>query len=343
MPSSPSSNLLESPIQVFIDDNDLTTASSREPSPIRYARRGSNSSDEFVSLSRSRSPTKHLLRPQLRSYSNAYWAPLEPQDDEYSLSRSPSPMHYARRLSIDEEVKVMQRTQPRSYQFEFGPSSANGKVNSARHSSPDINKSRIVKGLGLMTNIIIGGGDEVRKSRSQSPRKKWKGGSQPALAPLRRPVDSAHVLDISLAARADGSKTSMDSTEMSTLDGSVESQSGPDSSSASINPGGLERNQGSGTMSGTLSASPQLSHPFYPHRRVLSSNAILATQLGSDIVESPQRTSERVRRGPAEAFMVHHDALRPQGRRESSVPPRFTDFAFMGERIPSPSSLKRMA
>ncbi|KAF8067910.1 hypothetical protein FPV67DRAFT_1449501 [Lyophyllum atratum] len=123
----------------FVDDQDHSSVLSRSPSPMRYARPSSRGSfsDEDFSDSRSRSRSRHPTRGQLRAYRRSYRAPPK------SVSRSPSPIAYAKRNSLEADVHLdadtdmdwglaledgrengavgpgRRHTQPRSYQFDY--------------------------------------------------------------------------------------------------------------------------------------------------------------------------------------------------------------------------------
>lgn len=110
----------------FVDDLDASHV-SRSPSPMRYARRSSRGSlsEEYPPLSASPEPKTWT---QLRSYRNSY---RRRQSPDRALSRSPSPIHYARRPSLDrhedaamfsDDAAPKRHVLPRSFQFEHVPS-----------------------------------------------------------------------------------------------------------------------------------------------------------------------------------------------------------------------------
>ncbi|KAF8899884.1 hypothetical protein CPB84DRAFT_1779611 [Gymnopilus junonius] len=214
-PTSPST--AESPIEVFIDDKDLSTL-SRSPSPIRYARpdsRGnlSESDDDDVpsssssSMSPSSSPERRR-RTQLRSYRHSYrpragtsppHIPFRPPSPSPVLelptpvSGMPTPV-----LATDRKKKEGRKT--RSY---FG-APAPGSAPTTRASSPE-RKSRSRQPRRL-AEAVTSALEEVRnrgRGPSSSPKRKLKSASGSAAGSaigtpgLAAPVEM-EVLDISL-------------------------------------------------------------------------------------------------------------------------------------------------
>lgn len=205
-PVSPST--AESPVEVFIDDNDLSTL-SRSPSPIRYARpdsRGnlSESDDDDISssssssLSRSSSPERRR-RTQLRSYRHSYRprAGTSPPHIPYRLpSPSPVPEQLPPHLRLSKKKKEERKA--RSY---FG-TTASGSAPATRASSPE-RKSRSRQPRRL-AEAVTSALEEVRnrgRGPSSSPKRKLKsasaGGSGLGTPALSAPIEM-EVLDISL-------------------------------------------------------------------------------------------------------------------------------------------------
>lgn len=151
---------------------------------MRYARpssRGSLSDDSFTET-RSRS---RAIRDQLRSFRKSYRGPKSP-------SRSPSPIRYARRSSLDgldepaTSVSPKRRMQPRSYQFDY---------KAAQDSSPFIRTVTTISTEGKA-------GSNKSKTRSRRGQSKGSGESRPSrsTSPRRSRVGtpSESVIDISL-------------------------------------------------------------------------------------------------------------------------------------------------
>lgn len=167
----------EVPSEVYIDDEDYSSAMSRSPSPMRYARpnsRGSLSSlsDDSSDYSRSRS---RAVRDQLRSYRRSYRAPKNP-------SRSPSPIQYARRKSLEglDEIATplspKRREQPRSYQFDYKAAQESSPFlmapSPSRKSSDNVSKqTNSSNSTSIKTRRGRSKGSRhSRTSRSRSPR-----------------------------------------------------------------------------------------------------------------------------------------------------------------------------
>lgn len=161
---------------------------------MRYARpnsRGSLSSlsDDSSDYSRSRS---RAVRDQLRSYRRSYRGPKSP-------SRSPSPMQYARRTSLDgldeisTDLSPKRRGQPRSYQFDYTAAQESSPfiILPDGGSSDEISKSNSSKPNSIGTRR--GRSKSSRHSRSRSPyRWQWRRSGSPAGSVLDISVSSAH-------------------------------------------------------------------------------------------------------------------------------------------------------
>ncbi|TFK41739.1 hypothetical protein BDQ12DRAFT_678423 [Crucibulum laeve] len=296
-----------SPIEVFIDDQDMTSF-SRSPSPMRYARPSSRGSVEDFedeldepmfdvdagyrrdsrSNSRSRSPRRRT-RTQPRSYRNSYRLP--PRTPE----RSPSPIHYARRTSLERDdlsptaedpemglggAKGKRWTQPRSFQFDYSAStsasasaSANPSPPRTRQSSPDRGRMQPLRrgSKGLVP--------DERQSRSRSPKRSARKFRSTGSVPAPMPKEEPFVLDISLH------QTMVSKSERNSLriSGSGKEKKRRDEAGR---PGTAESNNSLGTSStGSGSGRRSVAYPLpttaplplTPHRRV-ASVAIPATE-----------------------------------------------------------------
>lgn len=222
----------DSPIEVFIDDQDLSTI-SRDHSPIRYARpdsRGnlSTSSDEddfessssSSSSSRSSSPNRRRRTEQLRSYRNSYRPHYDgrssPPQIPFRTEKSTPPPEQA----LEEPPK--KKKESRNVRSYFGGTvSAPG----TRSSSPE-RKSRSRQPRRLAEAVSSALEDVRNRGRGASTSPKRKSAKAPApTAPSTVPtsvpesspvVEESEVLDIrlpSLSRRATMETTSSSASE----------------------------------------------------------------------------------------------------------------------------------